>query len=181
LIKTNYGPQTNATLQNFKPLLELDIMMGCYIEWGGESEVVAPAAAAETVSGASAVNNDDDDSGDERGGEGGAGPAGPARGKDRAAASKTLDELLNAEVDDSSDERGGEGGAGPQAPRMARTAPPPLSSQALCSLKGKCCQEDSIVLQEHDLSDRRYFLEFGLQERDTGQKGNCHSTHYTDY
>ena len=34
LIKTNYGPQTNAALQNFKTLLELDIslLMGCNIE-----------------------------------------------------------------------------------------------------------------------------------------------------
>ncbi len=34
LIKTNYGPQTNAALQNFKTLLELDIslLMGCDIE-----------------------------------------------------------------------------------------------------------------------------------------------------
>ncbi len=88
LIKTNYGSQTNAALQNFKTLLKLEIslLMGCDIKWGGESEVAAPAAAAGTVLGASAVNDDDDDSSDERGGEGGAGPAGPARGKDRAAA-----------------------------------------------------------------------------------------------
>jgi hypothetical protein len=34
LIKTNYVPQTNATLQNFKTLLELEIslLMGCDIE-----------------------------------------------------------------------------------------------------------------------------------------------------
>jgi hypothetical protein len=34
LIKTNHGPQTNAALQNFKTLLELDIslLMGCDIE-----------------------------------------------------------------------------------------------------------------------------------------------------
>jgi enamine deaminase RidA (YjgF/YER057c/UK114 family) len=53
LIKTNCGPQTNAALQNFKTLLKLEIslLMGCYIEWGGESEVAAPAAAAGTVLG----------------------------------------------------------------------------------------------------------------------------------
>jgi hypothetical protein len=61
LIKTNYGPQTNAALQNFKTLLELEIslLMGCDIEWGGEPEVAAHAA--EAVLGASAPNDDDDD------------------------------------------------------------------------------------------------------------------------
>jgi hypothetical protein len=69
LIKTNHGPQTNAVLQNFKTVLELEIclLMGCDIEWGGESEVAAHAAAAGTVLGASAVNYDDDHSSDESG------------------------------------------------------------------------------------------------------------------
>ena len=77
LIKINYAPQTNAALQNLKTLLELEIslLMGCDIVWGGEPEVEAPAADA--VLGASAEHDDDDVSGDE-GGEEGAGPAGTA-------------------------------------------------------------------------------------------------------
>jgi hypothetical protein len=46
----------------------------------------------------------------------------------------------------------------------------PLLSQSPC--KGNYCQEDSIVKQEDDLSDRRNFLESALQERDTGREGN---------
>jgi hypothetical protein len=109
LVKTNYGPQTNAALQNFQTLLKLEIslLMGCDIEWGGESEVAAPAsaAAAGTVLGASAVNDDDDDYSDERGSKGCAGPAGPARGKDRATAPTAP--AVN-----------GRGGAAPAAPAI---------------------------------------------------------------
>jgi hypothetical protein len=86
LIKTNYWPQMNAALQNFQTLLELNIslLIGCDIGWGGESEVAAAAAAAGTVLGASADNNND--STDGRGAEGSTDPAGPAHGEESSAA-----------------------------------------------------------------------------------------------
>ena len=96
LAKINYSPQTDAALQNFKILLELEIslLMGCDLEWGGASDFAEHehAAAAGTVLRAAGATDDNDDSANEGGGDGGAtasaaGPAHVAHGADRAAAS----------------------------------------------------------------------------------------------
>ena len=92
LAKISYSPQTDAALTNFKTLLELEIslLMGCDIEWGGGSDAVEPqpAAAAGTVLGAAGATDDNDNSSNERGGEAGAfaEAAGPANGAASAAA-----------------------------------------------------------------------------------------------
>ncbi len=108
--------------------------MGCDIEWGGESEVAAPAAAAGTVLGASAFNDDDDDSSDERGGEGGIMARTPPR---RAPFPQNripafIEEFNKAKCMYLCMARAAQV---PQAPHVARTAqpgpsPPPLSSTA---------------------------------------------------
>ena len=93
LNKINYSPQTDAALQNFKILLELEIslLMGCDLEWGVASDFAEPepAAAAGTVLCAAGATDDNDDSANEGGGEGGTATAaaGPAHGKAASAAS----------------------------------------------------------------------------------------------
>jgi hypothetical protein len=87
LIKTNYGPQTNAALQNFKTLLELDIrlLMGSISNEEGNQRLQhlqqqpGPFLARPLLAMPKMISA-------MTGSEGGAGPAGPARGKDSTAA-----------------------------------------------------------------------------------------------
>jgi hypothetical protein len=55
----------------------------------------------------------------------------------------------------------------------------PLLSQVL--FQGSSSQEGFIDQQGPLSSDRRHFLEFGLQERDPCRQGNNAYTHYTHY
>jgi hypothetical protein len=90
LAKISYSPQSDAALTNYKTLLELEIslLMGCDIEWGGASDFAEPAAAAagapDAVLVAAGSKDDDDDSSTEGGGVGAAAAAGPARPADDA-------------------------------------------------------------------------------------------------
>ena len=54
----------------------------------------------------------------------------------------------------------------------------PLLSQVL--FQGSSSQEGFIDQQGPLSSDRRHFLESGLQERDPGQEGNSNEMHYTE-
>jgi hypothetical protein len=87
LAKISYSPQSDAALTNYKTLLELEIslLMGCNIKWGGASDFVEPAAAAGALDAVLVVaghKDVDDDSSTEGGCVGAVAAAGPARPAD---------------------------------------------------------------------------------------------------
>ena len=68
LIKTDYSPQSEAALQNFKTLMLLDIslLMGCDIEWAAPAPSISGGGANEAaILTSSAPDDDRDASGDD--------------------------------------------------------------------------------------------------------------------
>ncbi len=102
LAKIGYSPQTDATLTNFKTIIELELglLMGGNIDWAGASDVADPAAAAEAgpVLPAAAANDDDDSSSNENNGDGAAatGPADNASPPATSAASSAASAASSA-------------------------------------------------------------------------------------
>ncbi len=105
LAKISYSPQTDAALTNYKTLLELEIslLMGCDIEWGGASDFAEPEpeGAARAVLGAARRKDDDGVSSAEGCDDGaaeaarGAGPAAPASPAASPAADPAADPGIN--------------------------------------------------------------------------------------